>query len=57
MSEREVDVLVIGAGMGGMSAALFAAIEGLDVLLCDSVDRISRYARLIVIILFYFDLI
>jgi len=28
--DREVDVLIFGAGMGGMCAALFASLEGLD---------------------------
>lgn len=31
----EVDLLVIGAGAGGMSAALAAAIMGLEVLVCE----------------------
>jgi len=39
--EREVDVLVFGAGMGGMTAALIAAIEGLDVLLCEKTDQVG----------------
>lgn len=33
--DREVDLLVAGAGPGGMTAALVAALEGLDVLLCE----------------------
>ena len=37
--DREVDVLVFGAGMGGMTAALIAALEGLDVLLCEKTDQ------------------
>jgi succinate dehydrogenase/fumarate reductase flavoprotein subunit len=39
--DREVDVLVFGAGMGGMSAALIAALEGLDVLLCEKTDQVG----------------
>ena len=39
--DREVDVLVFGAGMGGMSAALVAALEGLDVLLCEKTDQVG----------------
>ena len=39
--DREVDVLVFGAGMGGMTAALIAAIEGLDVLLCEKTDQVG----------------
>ena len=32
---QEVDLLVFGAGAGGMTAALVGALEGLDVLLCE----------------------
>ena len=39
--DRNVDVLVFGAGMGGMCAALFAAHEGLDVLLCEKTDQVG----------------
>lgn len=39
--DREVDVLVVGAGMGGMCAALFASLEGLDVLLCEKTDQVG----------------
>ena len=39
--DREVDVLVFGAGMGGMCAALFAAHESLDVLLCEKTDQVG----------------
>ena len=35
MWDREVDLLVFGSGCGGMTAALVAANEGLDVLLCE----------------------
>lgn len=38
---REVDVLIFGSGMGGMCAALFAAHEGLDVLLCEKTDQVG----------------
>src|SRR5213078_1777246 len=38
---REVDVLVFGAGMGGMTAALIAAFEGLDVLLCEKTGQVG----------------
>jgi succinate dehydrogenase/fumarate reductase flavoprotein subunit len=37
----EVDVLVIGAGAAGMTAALVCAIEGLDVLLVEKSDQIG----------------
>jgi succinate dehydrogenase/fumarate reductase flavoprotein subunit len=39
--DREVDVLVFGAGMGGMTAALVAALEGLEVLLCEKTDQVG----------------
>ena len=39
--DRDVDVLVFGAGMGGMTAALIAAHEGLDVLLCEKTDQVG----------------
>ena len=39
--DREVDVLVFGAGMGGMTAALVASLEGLDVLLCEKSDQVG----------------
>ncbi len=39
--DRDVDVLVFGAGMGGMTAALVAALEGLDVLLCEKTYQVG----------------
>ena len=39
--DREVDVLVFGAGMGGMTAALVASLEDLDVLLCEKTDQVG----------------
>src|SRR5882724_9103244 len=39
--DRETDVLVFGAGMGGMTAALIAAHENLDVLLCEKTDQVG----------------
>src|SRR5205085_5918866 len=39
--DREVDVLIFGAGMGGMTAALVASLEGLDVLLCEKTDQVG----------------
>jgi succinate dehydrogenase/fumarate reductase flavoprotein subunit len=41
MDEREVDLLVIGAGPAGMAAALIASTEGLDVLLCEKSDQVG----------------
>jgi succinate dehydrogenase/fumarate reductase flavoprotein subunit len=40
-AQREVDVLVFGAGMGGMCAALFAALQGFSVLLCEKTDKVG----------------
>lgn len=37
----EVDLLVIGAGAGGMTAALVAALEGLSVLLLEKTDQVG----------------
>jgi succinate dehydrogenase/fumarate reductase flavoprotein subunit len=39
--EREVDVLVAGAGPAGMTAALIASLEGLDVLLCEKSEQVG----------------
>jgi len=41
---REVDLLVAGAGAAGMTAALVAAIEGLDVLLCEKSPQVGGTA-------------
>jgi len=38
---REVDLLVAGAGPAGMTAALVASLEGLDVLLCEKSDQVG----------------
>lgn len=40
-ADREVDLLIAGAGPAGMAAALVAAIEGLDVLLCEKSDQVG----------------
>lgn len=37
----ETDFLVAGAGPGGMTAALVAAIEGLDVVVCEKADQLG----------------
>ncbi|MDO9599032.1 MAG: FAD-dependent oxidoreductase [Azoarcus sp.] len=39
--DREIDVVVIGTGAGGMAAALTARIEGLSVLLVEKTDCIG----------------
>ncbi len=36
-----VDVLVVGAGAGGMTAALVCALQGLDVLLCEKSEQVG----------------
>ena len=40
-AEREVDLLIAGAGPAGMTAALVASLEGLDVLLCEKSDQVG----------------
>ena len=40
-AEREVDLLVAGAGPAGMAAALIASLEGLDVLLCEKSEQVG----------------
>jgi glycine/D-amino acid oxidase-like deaminating enzyme len=42
--DRHVDLLVAGAGAGGMSAALVAGIEGLDVLICKKSQQVEGTA-------------
>ncbi|MFL6797748.1 MAG: FAD-dependent oxidoreductase [Xanthobacteraceae bacterium] len=39
--ELEVDVLVAGAGPAGMTAALVASLEGMDVMLCEKSDQVG----------------
>ncbi|QIO34036.1 FAD-dependent oxidoreductase [Bradyrhizobium sp. 1(2017)] len=39
--DAETDLLVIGAGAAGMTAALVAALEGLDVILCEKSDMVG----------------
>jgi succinate dehydrogenase/fumarate reductase flavoprotein subunit len=39
--EREVDLLIAGAGPAGMTAALVGSLEGLDVLLCEKSDQVG----------------
>lgn len=39
--DHEADVIVFGAGMGGMCAALIAAHEGLDVVLCEKTGMVG----------------
>lgn len=38
---REVDLLVCGAGAGGMAAALAGAVEGLEVLVCEKSGQVG----------------
>ncbi len=40
-TEIEVDLLVAGAGPAGMTAALVASLEGLDVLLCEKSEQVG----------------
>lgn len=39
--DHEVDLLIVGAGAGGMTAALSGALRGLDVLLCEKTDQVG----------------
>ena len=39
--EREVDLLIAGAGPAGMTAALVANLEGLNVLLCEKSSQVG----------------
>jgi succinate dehydrogenase/fumarate reductase flavoprotein subunit len=39
--ERQVDLLVAGAGPAGMTAALVASLQGLDVLLCEKSGQVG----------------
>ena len=39
--DEEVDLLVIGAGVGGMTTALTAAMRGLSVILCEKTDMVG----------------
>jgi succinate dehydrogenase/fumarate reductase flavoprotein subunit len=43
-SDEEVDLLVAGGGAGGMTAALVAALEGLEVMLCEKSHQIGGTA-------------
>ena len=38
---REVDLLVVGGGAGGMTAALVAALQGLRVVLCEASSQVG----------------
>ena len=40
-AHSEVDLLIAGAGPAGMTAALVASLEGLDVLLCEKSDKVG----------------
>ncbi len=44
MDTEEFDLLVIGAGVAGLTAALVAAIEGLRVLVCEKTDQVGGTA-------------
>jgi succinate dehydrogenase/fumarate reductase flavoprotein subunit len=39
--DREVDLLVAGAGPAGMTAAVVGSLEGLDVLVCEKSDQVG----------------
>ena len=39
--DLETDLLVVGAGAAGMTAALVGALEGLEVVLCEKTDKVG----------------
>src|SRR5204862_2063196 len=39
--DHEVDLLVVGAGAGGMTAALVGALEGLAVVICEKTGLVG----------------
>jgi succinate dehydrogenase/fumarate reductase flavoprotein subunit len=39
--DRETDLLVAGAGPAGMTAALVASLEGIDVILCEKAEQVG----------------
>lgn len=39
--KKEVDLLVVGAGAGGMTAAVMGTLAGLDVLLCEGTEQVG----------------
>lgn len=41
LQDKEVDLLIIGAGAAGLSAALFSQLNGLDVLLCEKASQVG----------------
>ncbi len=41
LEDREVDLLVVGGGVAGMTVALVGAIEGLNVLRCEKRDMVG----------------
>ena len=44
--DREVDVVIIGAGAAGMTAAIVAKSEGLEPLVLEKTDQIGGTAAL-----------
>src|ERR1700738_4951071 len=42
--DEETDLVVAGAGAGGMTAALVGALEGLQVILCEKSDQVGGTA-------------
>lgn len=45
MSTTPPEVIVVGGGVAGLSAAVFTARHGLDTLVFDSGESILRYGR------------
>src|SRR5690606_34125612 len=40
-NQKEVDLIVVGGGAGGMTAAVMGSLEGLDVLLCEGTEQVG----------------
>src|ERR1700753_1986637 len=41
---RSIDVLIVGAGAAGLAAAIFARLNGLDVLIIEKSDKVGGTA-------------
>src|SRR5260370_38785454 len=53
--DREVDVVIIGAGAAGMTAAIVAKSEGLEPLVLEKTDQVGGTAALSVGMMWFVD--